>query len=144
MGIVQSDQRDMRDATHPMMLAYRFTHDNGSIVADNDDDGEHGAGRVLAHLLEMFLKDGVKHRKKGSNKKRGKKGKAKKAKAAKNDVETGMFTEGQSDLPGVKGCIVVVSRWYGGTHLGPMRFKHISNCARQALARSVWEHREVR
>jgi len=29
--------------------------------------------------------------------------------------------------------IVVVSRWYGGTHLGPDRFKHINNAARQVL-----------
>jgi len=30
-------------------------------------------------------------------------------------------------------CIVIVSRWYGGVHLGPARFKHISNTARDAL-----------
>eukprot|EP00092_Neocalanus_flemingeri_P024747 GFUD01026836.1.p1 GENE.GFUD01026836.1~~GFUD01026836.1.p1 ORF type:complete len:286 (+),score=70.08 GFUD01026836.1:166-1023(+) len=29
--------------------------------------------------------------------------------------------------------LVVVSRWYGGTHLGPDRFKHINNAARQVL-----------
>jgi len=29
--------------------------------------------------------------------------------------------------------IVVVTRWYGGTHLGPDRFKHINNAARQVL-----------
>ncbi|XP_052717281.1 protein IMPACT-B-like isoform X3 [Crassostrea angulata] len=29
--------------------------------------------------------------------------------------------------------IVVVTRWYGGVHLGPDRFKHINNCARQLL-----------
>jgi hypothetical protein len=26
-----------------------------------------------------------------------------------------------------------VSRWYGGIHLGPDRFKHINNCARNVL-----------
>lgn len=30
-------------------------------------------------------------------------------------------------------CIVVVSRWYGGVHLGPARFKHIASTARDAL-----------
>ncbi len=29
--------------------------------------------------------------------------------------------------------IVVVTRWYGGIHLGPDRFKHINNCARTIL-----------
>jgi len=29
--------------------------------------------------------------------------------------------------------LVVVSRWYGGIHLGPDRFKHINNSARQVL-----------
>lgn len=29
--------------------------------------------------------------------------------------------------------MVVVTRWYGGVHLGPDRFKHINNCARQLL-----------
>lgn len=29
--------------------------------------------------------------------------------------------------------LVVVSRWYGGVHLGPDRFRHIKNAARQVL-----------
>ncbi|XP_041377001.1 protein IMPACT-like [Gigantopelta aegis] len=29
--------------------------------------------------------------------------------------------------------MVIVTRWYGGIHLGPDRFKHISNCARDIL-----------
>lgn len=29
--------------------------------------------------------------------------------------------------------MVVVSRWYGGIHLGPDRFKHINNCTRSIL-----------
>lgn len=29
--------------------------------------------------------------------------------------------------------IVVVSRWYGGTHLGSDRFKHINSAARGAV-----------
>ncbi|KAJ1914827.1 hypothetical protein H4219_004615 [Mycoemilia scoparia] len=33
----------------------------------------------------------------------------------------------------VKNVMVVVSRWYGGVKLGPDRFKHINNAARQAL-----------
>lgn len=29
--------------------------------------------------------------------------------------------------------IVVVSRWFGGTHLGPDRFKHINSATRDVL-----------
>ncbi|KAJ3089271.1 hypothetical protein HK102_006797 [Quaeritorhiza haematococci] len=35
--------------------------------------------------------------------------------------------------------LIVVTRWYGGIHLGPARFKHINNVARQLLE----EHRYV-
>ena len=37
------------------------------------------------------------------------------------------------DLTNVEDCMVVVSRWYGGVHLGPARFKWIAVVARQAL-----------
>ena len=35
----------------------------------------------------------------------------------------------------VEACnvVVVVSRWFGGTLLGPSRFTHITNAARQLL-----------
>jgi len=33
----------------------------------------------------------------------------------------------------VMDVVVVVTRWYGGTHLGPARFKHINNAARLLL-----------
>ncbi|XP_056304211.1 protein IMPACT [Danio aesculapii] len=33
----------------------------------------------------------------------------------------------------VRNVLVVVSRWYGGILLGPDRFKHINNCARNIL-----------
>ncbi|XP_023344929.1 protein IMPACT [Eurytemora carolleeae] len=36
----------------------------------------------------------------------------------------------------VKNILVIVSRWYGGIHLGPDRFKHINNAARQVLEQS--------
>lgn len=32
-----------------------------------------------------------------------------------------------------RNVMVVVTRWYGGVHLGPDRFKHINNCARILL-----------
>ena len=36
-------------------------------------------------------------------------------------------------LMNVRNAVVVVSRWYGGVHLGPDRFKHINNCARTVI-----------
>lgn len=33
----------------------------------------------------------------------------------------------------MKNVLVVVTRWYGGIHLGPDRFRHINNAARQVL-----------
>lgn len=39
----------------------------------------------------------------------------------------------------VEGC-VVVARWYGGTMLGPVRFTHIENCAKEAI--SKWQEAE--
>mmetsp|Transcript_4853 Transcript_4853/g.10482 ORF Transcript_4853/g.10482 Transcript_4853/m.10482 type:complete len:348 (+) Transcript_4853:16-1059(+) len=37
------------------------------------------------------------------------------------------------ELGGWNDVIVVVSRWYGGIHLGPDRFRHINNAARTVL-----------
>ncbi|TKR80552.1 hypothetical protein L596_014610 [Steinernema carpocapsae] len=34
---------------------------------------------------------------------------------------------------GTENVMVVVTRWYGGIHLGPDRFRHINNIARQVL-----------
>lgn len=34
---------------------------------------------------------------------------------------------------GAVDLLVIVSRWYGGTNLGPVRFEHIVNCARETV-----------
>jgi putative IMPACT (imprinted ancient) family translation regulator len=36
-------------------------------------------------------------------------------------------------MRGDDGVLVVVSRWFGGIHLGPKRFAHITNVARDLL-----------
>jgi len=36
-------------------------------------------------------------------------------------------------MVGAKNVLVVISRWFGGVLLGPDRFKHINNCARNLL-----------
>lgn len=86
--------------THNIIqYAYRLSEElpSGIVVKkfDNDDDGEHGAGQCLAHLLEMR---------------------------------------------GEQGVLVLVSRWYGGTKLGPKRFAHITNVARELLVKCHEEH----
>eukprot|EP00095_Tigriopus_kingsejongensis_P002220 maker-scaffold817_size93049-snap-gene-0.10 protein:Tk02220 transcript:maker-scaffold817_size93049-snap-gene-0.10-mRNA-1 annotation:"uncharacterized protein LOC767623" len=37
------------------------------------------------------------------------------------------------EIIGVENCLVVVTRWYGGVHLGPDRFKHINSATRNIL-----------
>lgn len=39
----------------------------------------------------------------------------------------------QSVIQEINDVLVVVTRWFGGTHLGPDRFKHINHAARNAL-----------
>ncbi len=39
-------------------------------------------------------------------------------------------------VSGVDSAVVVVSRWYGGVQLGPDRFRHINNAARNALVKA--------
>jgi hypothetical protein len=39
------------------------------------------------------------------------------------------------DHTGATNVLVVVSRWYGGIHLGPDRFRHINNVARMLMVR---------
>ncbi|EER17693.1 conserved hypothetical protein [Perkinsus marinus ATCC 50983] len=52
-----------------------------------------------------------------------------------SDGESGAGTKLQEllTLTGAEGVLVVVSRWYGGIHLGPLRFKLINRVARQIL-----------
>ncbi len=74
-------------ATHNI-YAYRISGQQGTVIENFDDDGEHGAGRKILKLLRE------------SN---------------------------------VVNKMVVVTRWYGGTHMGPHRFTCIQDIARKAL-----------
>lgn len=56
---------------------------------------------------------------------------------------TGCYDDGEThassrmlhllDIVDARNVLVVVTRWYGGVHLGPDRFKHINNCTRELL-----------
>ena len=97
-------QRKLLGATHPCMYAYRL-----GAHADCDDDGEHGAGKKLAFLLEQWEK---RHPSSSS---------------LKETTSTCCPTETN------RGWLLVVTRWYGGVSLGPVRFKHIVTVATESL-----------
>nr|CAD7393074.1 unnamed protein product [Timema cristinae] len=50
-----------------------------------------------------------------------------------HDSEDDGETQAGARILNVQNVLVVVTRWYGGTHLGPDRFRHINNSARQVL-----------
>lgn len=94
-AVVDQLYQDLRiaRATHNMR-AYRFRDpDSGSLVCDNDDDGEDAAGGRLAMLLDAMKAEDV---------------------------------------------IVVVTRFYGGVLMGPLRFKVINDVARQLIEAQPW------
>uniref|UniRef100_A0A0M3I7I1 RWD domain-containing protein n=1 Tax=Ascaris lumbricoides TaxID=6252 RepID=A0A0M3I7I1_ASCLU len=45
------------------------------------------------------------------------------------------------ELMKAKNVIVIVTRWYGGIHLGPDRFRHICNIAREILVQNGFSNR---
>ncbi|KAL1526545.1 hypothetical protein AB1Y20_015253 [Prymnesium parvum] len=49
------------------------------------------------------------------------------------EATAGQKLAGLLELMGVNGVVVMVSRWFGGTLLGPARFKYIANTARVLL-----------
>ena len=90
------NDKKIAKASHNM-FAYRFINEeNGTLVSDNDDDGEKGSGSKLASLLDMCNVDNV---------------------------------------------LVVVSRWFGGIHLGSARFKWIAGVARDGLVQGGYLER---
>lgn len=44
-----------------------------------------------------------------------------------------MFVLFNTSIQEIDDVLVVVTRWFGGIHLGPDRFKHINHAARNAL-----------
>ena len=90
--------------------AYRIVvPGSGSILQDNDEDGESAAGGRLLHMMEMM--------------------------GAENVVSICLQLHLRCGLGGtdVRPQIAVVSRWYGGIQLGPDRFKHINHVAQALL-----------
>lgn len=79
--------------------------------ADNDDDGETAAGGRLAHLLQILVRFSLCH-------------------------VYDLLNIYNVVLPlrqEVSNVLVIVTRYFGGIHLGPDRFKHINQAARNAL-----------
>lgn len=118
-SIVLSDKK-VAAATHNI-FAYRFLcPKTGVLYHDYDDDGETAAGGRLAELLRLMGIAGN-----SSNKKPG---------GDSVDVgREGRKGEEEGGEGGGGGVAVIVSRWFGGTLLGPDRFKLICNSARNIL-----------
>ena len=74
---------------------------------DNDDDGETAAGGRIAHLLQILVCGDPK--------------------------VVHPESRDEQSLQEVNNVLVVVTRYFGGVHLGPDRFKHINQAARNAL-----------
>ena len=49
------------------------------------------------------------------------------------EATSGQKLAGLLELMGANNVLVVVSRWFGGVHLGPARFKYLANTARELL-----------
>ena len=118
-----SDKRVSR-AAHPIINAWRCQVENVNhqgellfpqplsysfwiIHLDNDDNGESAAGGRLAHLLQILVC--IYH-----------------LSFRHSFPIIQHFQE-------VKNVLVIVTRYFGGIHLGSDRFKHINQAARNAL-----------
>eukprot|EP00730_Choanoeca_flexa_P013446 TRINITY_DN5329_c0_g1_i1.p1 TRINITY_DN5329_c0_g1~~TRINITY_DN5329_c0_g1_i1.p1 ORF type:complete len:271 (+),score=68.49 TRINITY_DN5329_c0_g1_i1:53-865(+) len=62
-----------------------------------------------------------------------------------DDGESGSASRMQHlmQIMGVENVVVMVSRWYGGIHLGPDRFKHINNATRNVLVQHGFAEPDV-
>lgn len=102
--------RKVARAAHPVIHAWRCEV-NGTLHQDNDDDGETAAGARLAHLIQIL-------------------------------ASILPFTTIYLNLSAIhcvqdmQNVLVIVTRYFGGIHLGPDRFKHINAAARDAIERA--------
>ncbi|XP_051467016.1 protein IMPACT isoform X2 [Apus apus] len=104
------ENKKIASATHNI-YAYRiYCEDKQTFLQDCEDDGETAAGGRLLHLMQVVSWD-----------------------VQVSDHRLGKILN-------VHNVLVVVSRWYGGILLGPDRFKHINNCARNVLVEYHYVH----
>ncbi|KAH7887447.1 hypothetical protein F5I97DRAFT_1925899 [Phlebopus sp. FC_14] len=101
--------RHIARAAHPIINAWRCQVGN-VLHQDNDDDGETAAGSRLAHLLSILVRI--------------------QSPTINHSVA---HAYDKVSLQEINNVLVVVTRWFGGIHLGPDRFKHINHAARNAL-----------
>ena len=74
-------------------------------LTDNNDDGESAAGGRLAHLLQILV----------------------------SHLSRSLRIDTLITSQDINNILVIVTRYYGGIHLGSDRFKHINQAARNAL-----------
>nr|CAD7587549.1 unnamed protein product [Timema genevievae] len=111
------EEKTIEKATHNI-YAYRILkEDTKSFIHDSEDDGETQAGARVMHLLEVTNLVGV----------------SSSFMTLVDNINNSSHDCLYSQILNVQNVLVVVTRWYGGTHLGPDRFRHINNSARQVL-----------
>ncbi|XP_035758910.1 protein IMPACT [Egretta garzetta] len=118
------ENKKIASATHNI-YAYRiYCEDKQTFLQDCEDDGETAAGGRLLHLMQELGEGNLLqlltcHYLLPSD---------------NNMCDTDLT------ILNVHNVLVVVSRWYGGILLGPDRFKHINNCARNVLVEYNYVH----
>lgn len=108
LGLLTLDRRISR-STHNINC-WRIRGKGGASYQDCDDDGETAAGLRMLHLLTVCV-----------------------AVYAFVDCRQLLLAILTMQIMDVWNVMVVVSRWFGGTHLGPDRFKHINAATRDVL-----------
>ncbi|KAJ3970310.1 hypothetical protein EV361DRAFT_1034486 [Lentinula raphanica] len=114
-----SSDRHIARAAHPVINAWRCQVER-TLHQDNDDDGETAAGSRLSHLLQILVSTSLPWplRHYGL------------LWCHSPATEPTLQCLSSQELNNV---LVVVTRYFGGIHLGPDRFKHINQAARNAL-----------
>jgi putative IMPACT (imprinted ancient) family translation regulator len=106
------EDRKIAKAAHPAIFAYRIAKDVGGVAGKVYNTGEPSApwgylGSSDLTLLLDYDDDG--------------------------ESQAGARLKHLLEILELENVMVVVTRWYGGTLLGPDRFKHINQAARDAL-----------
>mmetsp|Transcript_26724 Transcript_26724/g.68681 ORF Transcript_26724/g.68681 Transcript_26724/m.68681 type:complete len:232 (-) Transcript_26724:180-875(-) len=138
---VVSDKK-VAKASHPAMYAWVLpsTSTGGggrggphSYQSGWEDGGESGSGKVLLSLLESVVVRKEEGEGRGENRQKGGGAKAKRGGKAKKSKEEEREEEEEEGKRGRRGVVVVVTRWFGGSHLGSARFREIRACAKAFL-----------
>lgn len=141
------ENRKIASATHNIRAHRFFCPEKQVVIQDCDDDGEAQAGPRLLHLLQVCVfetrtcSEALRLEKFSTSFISFSLISVHVFKYIHMRLSWCKFLElsllcsfPRFQLTKCMNVVVVVSRWYGGTLLGPDRFKHINNAARQVLS----------